>query len=283
MSVNDRDKQIDRAREIIKEADAVLITAGAGMGVDSGLPDFRGTEGFWRAYPIARKLGLRFEELANPRWFHENPKLAWAFYGHRLNLYRKTQPHEGFYILKKLGESKRGGYFVFTSNVDGQFQKAGYDEKKIVEVHGSIHHLQCIKPCIDDIWPAEGIEIEIDMESFEAKEPLPRCRHCGAVARPNILMFGDWEWISHRTAGQEFRLEKWLEKVGYMEYRLVIIEIGAGKAVPTVRMFSERIADRLYGTLIRINPRDYDVPSTRHISIPLKGLEGIKAITEGVV
>jgi len=279
----DIEKNINRAKEVVKEADAVLITAGAGMGVDSGLPDFRGTEGFWRAYPIARKLGLRFEELANPRWFKEDPYLAWAFYGHRLNLYRKTQPHEGFYILRKLGESKKGGYFVFTSNVDGQFQKAGYDEKKIVEVHGSIHHLQCSVPCMDDIWSAEGTNVEIDMENFRAKDPLPRCKHCKEIARPNILMFGDWEWVPHRTAGQEFLFERWLERIDDTGYRLAIIEIGAGKAVPTVRLLSESVADQFYGTLIRINPRDYDVPSSRHISVPMGGLEGIKAITEGIV
>jgi len=277
------DNEIEKAKEVLQEADAILITAGAGMGVDSGLPDFRGTEGFWRAYPIAKKLGLRFEELANPRWFKTNPKLAWAFYGHRLNLYRKTEPHEGFYILKKLGESKKGGYFVFTSNVDGQFQKAGFDEKRIVEIHGSIHHLQCSVPCIDDIWSAEGVEVEIDMENFEVKEPLPVCKHCGSVARPNILMFGDWEWISHRTDGQEFLFERWLERISDMDYRLVIIEIGAGKAVPTVRITSERIAHQYDGILIRINPRDYEVPSKRYISIPLGGLEGIRRITEGLL
>ena len=77
----DIERNIEQARQAIKEADAVLITAGAGMGVDSGLPDFRGKEGFWRAYPIARKLGLRFEEMANPRMFlkEEYIQLAWAF------------------------------------------------------------------------------------------------------------------------------------------------------------------------------------------------------------
>lgn len=276
-------ENIEKAKQVLKEADVLLITAGAGMGVDSGLPDFRGKEGFWRAYPVARKLGLRFEELANPRWFRENPKLAWAFYGHRLHLYRKTQPHEGFYLLRKLGESKKGGYFVFTSNVDGQFQKAGYDQKKIVEIHGSIHHLQCSVPCMDDIWSADEVNINIDMERFEAEEPLPRCRHCGEIARPNILMFGDWNWVSHRTAGQEFLFERWLERIDDMGYRLAVVEIGAGKAVPTVRILSERVADQFYGTLIRINPRDYDLPSQRHISIPLGGLEGIKNITQGIL
>lgn len=269
---------IKKAKEILKEADALLITAGAGIGVDSGLPDFRGKEGFWKAYPIAKKLGLRFEELANPKWFKENPKLAWAFYGHRLNMYRKTNPHEGFYILREIGEKKKGGYFVFTSNVDGQFQKAGYDENKIVEIHGSIHHLQCSIPCDEDIW-TNNEDIKIDEEKFEAIPPLPKCKKCGNIARPNILMFGDWEWISHRTEGQEIRFGIWLNRVKNENLKLVIVEIGAGTAVPTVRWTSEKIASQLNATLIRINPRDYEVPSSRHISISLGGLEAIKKIT----
>ena len=81
---------IELVKEKISNASYILITAGAGMGVDSGLPDFRGKEGFWRAYPIAKKLNLDFQELASPKWFEENPKLAWAFYGHRLHLYGNT-------------------------------------------------------------------------------------------------------------------------------------------------------------------------------------------------
>ena len=63
--------QINKAREQIKNADAILITAGAGMGVDSGLPDFRGNEGFWRAYPVIKKLGHSFVDMANPEWVGE--------------------------------------------------------------------------------------------------------------------------------------------------------------------------------------------------------------------
>jgi NAD-dependent SIR2 family protein deacetylase len=268
-----------KAKKVIQEAESILITTGAGMGVDSGLPDFRGKEGFWNAYPYAKKLGLNFQDLANPRWFTENPKLAWAFYGHRLNLYRKTQPHEGFYLLKKLVESKNNDYFIFTSNVDGQFQKSGFDEKNIVEIHGSIHYLQCVLPCSDDIWSAEGVEVNVDMENFQALDPLPICKNCGRIARPNILMFSDFSWIPTRTENQEFRFDLWLNKVLNKDKKLVIIEIGAGKAIPTVRFTSEKIGRQLRSTLIRINPRDYDVPSNIDaISIPMGGLEGLKLI-----
>ena len=139
---------IEKAKRLLNEADAILITAGAGMGVDSGLPDFRGTKGFWKAYPPIAKLGLDFADMANPKWFDINPQLAWAFYGHRLNLYTDTTPHDGFKMLLELVKTKNDNYFIFTSNVDGQFQKAGFAQDKIYEVHGSIHHLQCTKNCI---------------------------------------------------------------------------------------------------------------------------------------
>ena len=83
---------IQAAAKCLREAESSLITGGAGMGVDSGLPDFRGTEGFWKAYPPFRWLGLNFAELADPQWFERDPWLAWGFYGHQLNLCRHTQP-----------------------------------------------------------------------------------------------------------------------------------------------------------------------------------------------
>jgi NAD-dependent SIR2 family protein deacetylase len=93
------DAALRRAAGAVAAADALLFGAGAGMGVDSGLPDFRGDKGFWRAYPPYEKLGLSFAALASPRWFRSDPELAWGFYGHRLNIYRATLPHDGFGIL----------------------------------------------------------------------------------------------------------------------------------------------------------------------------------------
>jgi NAD-dependent SIR2 family protein deacetylase len=268
---------IKKAAEIIKESDAMLITAGAGIGVDSGLPDFRGNEGFWKAYPPMAKLGISFVEMANPYWFQRDPYLAWGFYGHRLNLYRRTQPHEGFKILLDLVKTKEYGYFIFTSNVDGQFQIAGFDDFQIEECHGSIHHFQCTSPCSDTIWDASNINVDIDEEEFQAIEPLPKCKYCDLHARPNILMFGDWLWLHQRSNEQNERFSQWLKSIMNNKINIVIIELGAGEAVPTVRYKSESIARYPDATLIRINPRDYNVPSG-NISIPLGSLEGIKKI-----
>jgi NAD-dependent SIR2 family protein deacetylase len=81
------------------------------MGVDSGLPDFRGNEGLWRAYPALGVARIGFESMANPALFHDDPTLAWGFYGHRLKLYREIEPHVGFAILQRWGERMARGAF----------------------------------------------------------------------------------------------------------------------------------------------------------------------------
>jgi len=68
-----------RAAEYLREAHALVICAGAGIGVDSGLPDFRGNEGFWKAYPPMKQLNLEFSDMANPQWFEKDPELGMPF------------------------------------------------------------------------------------------------------------------------------------------------------------------------------------------------------------
>lgn len=247
-----------KSAELLTNADSILIAAGAGIGVDSGLPNFRGNQGFWKAYPPMKKLGLSFSEMANPQWFSLKPKLAWGFYGHRLNLYRSIEPHSGFKLLLDYANTRNEKYFVFTSNVDGQFQKAGFDEDRIVECHGSIHYCQCHAGCNDKIWHAKDTELIVDENTLETKNELPKCPDCGSLARPNVLMFGDWAWNRNRSYLQEKNFESWLNNINTS--KLLIIEIGAGRTVATVRFKSESIFREFKCNLIRINPRDFDAP-----------------------
>jgi len=262
---------IEAAAWDIRAADALLIGAGAGLGVDSGLPDFRGNEGFWRAYPPFKKRGLSFAELANPYWFRHDSRQAWGFYGHRRNLYRSTQPHAGFGILLRWCETMSEGWFVFTSNVDGHFQRAGFDPLRIVECHGSLEHLQCQRLCTADIWEADDGEIDVDPQTFRAREPLPACPRCQGLARPNVLMFGDGEWLEERTGIQHARYQAWRRSI--RGKRLVVIELGAGTHVPTIRHECESAG----GRLIRINPREPEAPAGA-ISLPLGALDALQQI-----
>ena len=265
---------IEHAADLIAQSDALVVACGAGMGVDSGLPDFRGTEGFWQAYPALRHAGIDFQRIANPQAFRRNPEQAWGFYGHRLNLYRETTPHAGFALLSSWSEQLLHGGCVFTSNVDGQFQRAGSELARIEECHGSIHHLQCMDGCSEDIWPADAFAPVVNETSCLLLNELPRCPHCGSLARPNVLMFGDFEWQGHRQAGQSHALGRWLSTVS----RPVVVEIGAGTAIPSVRHFSHRVIHEHGGRVVRINPREFSVPTPFDVGIPAGSLDALRAI-----
>lgn len=266
---NTRHKQ---CAELIQNCDALIINSGAGFGVDSGMPDFRGSRGWWKR---KNKVGLGFQDLANPRAFRKHPNIAWGFYGYRLNMYRKVEPHDGFRILLKWIQQFDLDYFCITSNVDGHFQKAGYEEEHMYEVHGSIHYLQCSALCTEKVWKNEE-EFEVNEEIMES-DYLPKCPHCGLLSRPNILMFGDYNWISRRYGEQSERLQYFLEKNIQEGKRIVIIEVGAGTTVATIRYYTETLSATPNTTAIRINPEEEYI-SPPHISIAEGALECLRKI-----
>lgn len=262
------------AAELIDAADALILCAGAGMGIDSGLPDFRGAGGFWNAYPALGRARIHFEDIASPDAFRDDPSLAWGFYGHRLKLYRETVPHAGFTLLKNIADRMPLGSFVFTSNVDGQFQRAGFSEQCIVECHGSIHFLQCLRHCKDALWSADDFFPEIDEDSGRLINSPPLCPHCGALARPAILMFGDYGWEDRRERIQSAWFSTWRRQIDYP----VVIELGAGTAIPSVRIFSHN----QHCPVIRVNPTDWHVPLNDGVGLPVGALTGIKGICKAL-
>ena len=268
--------KLEKAAYWLSESDGLLINAGAGMGVDSGLPDFRGNVGFWRAYPALRNANLSFVEMADPTWFSKNPRLAWGFYGHRLELYRKTMPHYGFSILKRWSKSLDKGSMIFTSNVDGQFQAASFDSDAVYECHGSIHHLQCSRPCSSEIWSADAFMPMIDEDSSLLLNELPACPSCGAVARPNILMFNDDSWIGARSDEQEVKLLNWLKNV----QNPLVIEVGAGTSIPSVRSFSKDACEKFGARLVRINLRESEVTCIEGVGLELGALDGLRSVDQ---
>jgi NAD-dependent SIR2 family protein deacetylase len=117
------------------------------------------------------------------------------------------------------------------------------------------------------------------MDKLEAQS-LPRCKNCKELARPNILMFGDGEFINDRVDEQNKRFHKW--RFQNKDKKIVIIEVGAGSAIPTIRNFGDKLSSfEKDVTLIRINPREDEVYNDGDIGIALGGLEGIKKVYYG--
>ncbi len=114
------EEKLQQAAQAIREADGLLITAGEGRGMDSGLPDSGVNKGFGMRIPRWVSCNRDFQRSRVRRRFMKTRCWLGAF-GHRLNLYRKTIPHDGFRILRELAEKLSNGAFVATSNVDGHF------------------------------------------------------------------------------------------------------------------------------------------------------------------
>lgn len=265
-------------KNVIDEADVVIITAGAGMGVDSGLADFRGDKGMWKAYPSLSDKHIGFADIANQEAFLKVPELAWSFYGHRYDLYKNTTPHIGFNALLEMVKNK-DDYFVVTSNVDGHFQKAGFDDDKVYEVHGRINKVQCID--CGNLWELPNkTKFDVDPKTLKMNSKLPKCS-CGSTStRPNIMLFNDVGFDNKETYEQAVRFNDFMHKYDKGDTKIVILEFGAGNAIPTIRKMGEFIQKEVDGvTLVRINPNDSDGPDGT-ISVA-KG--AIDAIAEDIV
>lgn len=282
MSMNDSPVS-DHARRIARrvaallaEADALLVTAGAGMSVESVPPD---DEGLQQLQARFEAQGRSFREMAQPWWFGEYPDRAWAWYGHRQRWCRRTQPHDGYRILRTWAQVPPSGSFVVTTNVDGQFFEAGFTDWQVLERHGSLFRYQCTTPCCSEVWSASEPVFRIDPETLQAVGELPRCRRCGALARPNVLMYDDTRWIDAVRREQQQRFDAWLASV--RGKRMLIVELGAGEGAASVRRVTERLLDRSLVSLVRINPTATEADEPLHV-LRLPALAAIRLIHEAL-
>ena len=123
---------MEKARELLKSAQAIAVLTGAGISAESGIPTFRGATGLWKQF--------RPEELATPEAFARDPQTVWEWYHWRRKLIAEAKPNAGHRALIRL-EQLAPKFTLVTQNVDGLHQAA--DSKEVLELHGSIWKLRC--------------------------------------------------------------------------------------------------------------------------------------------
>ena len=154
---------------VLTLAKHVVVSTGAGISAESGIPTFRGKEGLWKKY--------RAEELATPTAFAQNPELVWEFYEWRRGIIAEKKTNPGHNVLARW-ESVFPVFSLITQNIDGLHQKAGSTD--MLELHGNIWKLRCTE---------EGT-ISENHETPLKKIP-PICPDCGALLRPHVVWFGE--------------------------------------------------------------------------------------------
>ena len=156
--------------EAVRDARSVVVLTGAGISAESGVPTFRGEGGLWRQY--------RAEELATPHAFRRDPSLVWEWYNWRRQLIGDCRPNAAHRTLVEM-EAQFDDFVLVTQNVDGLHLLAG--SRNVVELHGDIWRMRCTGGCRAD-WE-------------DRTSPLPelpaRCPSCGALARPDVVWFGE--------------------------------------------------------------------------------------------
>jgi NAD-dependent SIR2 family protein deacetylase len=260
---------LSNAINLINSADAIAIFAGAGMSVDSGLNPFRGKDGVWTKSLTLNGKSYNHLDLMSHQAFIETPIEAWSFILNLKEKYEQTIPHEGYYKLLNLLKDKE--HFIVTSNIDDHFLKTGFDENRIFECHGSINYMQCLDILEREVWLTPEIYSDKLQESN-----IPTCPNCGSYCRPNVLLFGDWFWISIRSVHQQLRFQKWCKEIKETKKNIIAIEIGAGKTIQTIRKASENFA--ITYPLIRVNPHDSETRSPEYIPINMSAKEFIMAL-----
>ncbi|TBR11982.1 MAG: NAD-dependent deacylase [Candidatus Nitrosotenuis sp.] len=201
----------------IKDAKKIVFVTGAGISQESGIPTFRGKDGYWRKYDPM--------QLATIDSFYQNPKLVWEWYESRRKNILAAHPNNGHVAISDL--AKYRDVVVLTQNIDGLHQRAG--SKQVFELHGSIIRIKCtVCDYKDDIT-----------DSFA--ELPPKCK-CGGILRPDVVWFGE-----------ALPQDVWYDAINHAKSCDIMIIAGTSLAVSpanTLPIFAKQNG----ATLIEINP-----------------------------
>ena len=173
----------------------VLVLTGAGVSAESGIPTFRGKDGYWR--------NLDPTKLATPEAFARDPQSVWDWYRERRQRIGNAQPNAAHEAIARLAQHSND-FLLVTQNVDDLHARAGVPAKKMVQIHGNIFITRCSR-CD---WRAELSDAETSNirdhtglagarpstasnEEEEEDHGLPTCPHCNALMRPGVVWFGE--------------------------------------------------------------------------------------------
>ena len=275
------------SKKEICDSDAILIIAGAGMSVDSGIFTYRGSNGIWEKSIKVGNENYRYSEISSLDMWKKYPELAWGFKANFYEMMKNNEPHEGYHtLLNYVKNKKNNNYFICTSNIDNYFERSGFDKNKIYEAHGSMVRFQCMdKKCsnLNGAFDDNSVSIPpFDKNTFIAYN-LPKCPNCSKILRPNVSMFGDYDFYEKPYEFMKKRMLNWLNEMKEKNKKLVILEIGCGinphslrinNNIPLSKEFKLPLVEKC--TYIRLNPENEKNEDVIHINMGAK--KGLKSL-----
>lgn len=168
----------------------ITFLTGAGISAESGVPTFRGPEGYW----TVGSREYQPEEMATQRMFSVFPELVWQWYLYRLGVCRRATPNSGHLALSRLEQHLQDRFTLITQNVDGLHHRAGNTPARTLEIHGNVSLMRCSNECTASRWPIpeQLFGWERDRPFDEETRQCLRCPHCGDFTRPHVLWFDEY-------------------------------------------------------------------------------------------
>lgn len=180
---------LDELARIIQKQGNILVLTGAGISAESGIPTFRGKEGYW----TVGSREYRPEEMATYAMFRRNPDEVWQWYLYRIGVCRNAQPNPGHLAVRQMEEIFGDRFLLITQNVDGLHLRAGNSLARTFQIHGSIEFVRCGLECSREVYPlsAEVTVKQKDEPLTDRDRKALKCPRCGERVRPHVLWFDE--------------------------------------------------------------------------------------------
>ncbi len=242
-----------RAAEVLAQTQRLVVSTGAGMSRESGIPTFRDAqEGLWARF--------RPEELATEAGFRANPRRVWSWYAWRRHKVLGCAPHAGHRAVVEF-EALIPDLVVVTQNIDGLHQEAGSSE--VIELHGNIRRCKCL----DRHHPYAG---DLPIAQEETEEDPPSCPECGSPLRPDVVWFG--EMLPAEATARAWALVRRCQ---------VLLVVGtSGMVWPAAEL--PYVAARAGATVIEVNPQPSEITAVADIFLAGPAGTVLPALVEAV-
>ncbi len=244
----------------------MTVLTGAGISAESGVPTFRGPEGYW----TVGSQEYRPEEMATNYMFGRNPWEVWAWYLYRRGVCMAADPNQGHLAVARIEPLVGERFRLITQNVDGIHLRAGNTIERTYQIHGNIQYMRCSVPCSIELFPIpETIGPKPKGQDVtEEEKGLLKCPLCGSMSRPHVL------WFDESYDEPLFRFEsshRWAQQTD------LLLVVGTAGATNLPMQIGSIVSRREEAILMDINPSPNpfrDMALNHPNGIALEGLSG---------
>lgn len=166
----------------------ITFLVGAGVSAESGIPTFRGPEGYWKVGSVNYKP----QEIGTFSMFLDNPTEVWKWFLFRKTVCREAFPNKGHYALAELEQLLENRFALVSQNVDGLHIRAGNTLDRLYPIHGDLSYARCGAECSEELYPFPD-HISKNREENLTEEEIAslKCKKCGNYLRPHVLWFDE--------------------------------------------------------------------------------------------